>query len=309
MKKLLWGFVFSVLLGVVQPAEAVEITSPFGWRIHPIYGDNRFHTGTDIGYAGGTEIPAMLPGVVEFADWWSGYGKCVILGHAGGDHTLYAHMNEIDVNVGQPVERGTVLGTVGQTGVATGPHLHLEYWKNGEYADPMVPFGVEGTDIALNPAGAVMPVYTMGSYDSVTALQKKKEPDRINPFDRKERNPDAVAFVIASDEKKKEEQHKKESAKDEAKEELMPRETVGDGTPELNLADLMRDAAYRRRHGISRPIYSARGYYTWKAMDELSGHVLGERTVRQIVDRMTDKVADAVVPAKKEPVTHNGFNM
>ncbi|NMG11698.1 M23 family metallopeptidase [Brasilonema sp. UFV-L1] len=102
------------------------ISSVFGWRIHPITGDRRFHTGTDIGAATGTPVLAAYSGKVESADWLGGYGMTVILNHNSAQQTLYGHMSEIFVQPGQWVEKGTVIGRVGSTGLSTGPHLHFE---------------------------------------------------------------------------------------------------------------------------------------------------------------------------------------
>lgn len=120
---------------------AAPITSPFGWRVHPITGKYSFHTGIDIGYEFGDSIVAMLPGKVVYADWYGGYGNCVILEHANGDHTLYAHCSNIYCSYGQNIEQGTIIAAVGNTGNSTGPHLHLEYWHNGQYADPITLWG------------------------------------------------------------------------------------------------------------------------------------------------------------------------
>ncbi|BAZ65505.1 peptidase M23B [Fischerella sp. NIES-4106] len=102
------------------------ITSLFGWRVHPITGDRRFHSGMDIGAAIGTPILAAYSGQVEVADWVGGYGQAVILNHNNALQTLYGHMSQILVQPGQRVERGTVIGLVGSTGNSTGPHLHFE---------------------------------------------------------------------------------------------------------------------------------------------------------------------------------------
>lgn len=113
--------------GMMYPlAVAAPITSLFGWRIHPITGDRRFHAGTDLGAPLGTPILAVARGQVETADWVGGYGLTVILNHSSAQQTLYGHMSEIFVQPGQWVEPGTVIGRVGSTGNSTGPHLHFE---------------------------------------------------------------------------------------------------------------------------------------------------------------------------------------
>ncbi|BAY45917.1 peptidase M23B [Scytonema sp. HK-05] len=113
--------------GLMYPLSAPSpITSLFGWRVHPITGDRRFHSGTDIGAAMGTPVLAAYSGKVESADWLGGYGMTVILNHTNAQQTLYGHMSEIFVQPGQVVEKGTVIGRVGSTGNSTGPHLHFE---------------------------------------------------------------------------------------------------------------------------------------------------------------------------------------
>ena len=103
------------------------ITSLFGWRIHPISGDRRFHAGTDLGAPLGTPVLAAHAGNVEIADYLGGYGLTVVLNHNKfTQQTLYAHLSEIFVKPGEVVEQGTVIGLVGSTGNSTGPHLHFE---------------------------------------------------------------------------------------------------------------------------------------------------------------------------------------
>ncbi|ARV61166.1 peptidase M23 [Nostocales cyanobacterium HT-58-2] len=113
--------------GLMYPLSVPSsITSLFGWRVHPITGDRRFHAGTDIGAAMGTPVLAAYSGKVESADWLSGYGLTVILNHSNAQQTLYGHMSQLYVQPGQWVEQGTVIGRVGSTGNSTGPHLHFE---------------------------------------------------------------------------------------------------------------------------------------------------------------------------------------
>ncbi|QSQ10371.1 Murein hydrolase activator EnvC [Koleobacter methoxysyntrophicus] len=113
-----------------------RITSPYGWRIHPIYKTRRMHTGIDIGAPAGSNIVAATHGEVIYADWLGGYGKTVVLDHGGGISTMYAHTSVILVEVGQKVRKGQVIAKVGSTGVSTGPHLHFEVKINGNHTDP-----------------------------------------------------------------------------------------------------------------------------------------------------------------------------
>ncbi len=115
-------------LGMMFPLSIPSpITSFFGWRVHPITGDQRVHTGTDIAAPMGTPVLAALTGKVLLADFLGGYGMAVALEHGqGSQQTLYAHLSELFVKPGQVVQKGTVIGRVGTTGNSTGPHLHFE---------------------------------------------------------------------------------------------------------------------------------------------------------------------------------------
>jgi len=113
--------------GISYPLSVpATITSLFGWRIHPITGNRRFHAGTDLGAPMGTPILAAAKGQVDTAGWVGGYGLTVILTHSSAQQSLYGHMSEIFVQPGQVVEPGMVIGRVGSTGNSTGPHLHFE---------------------------------------------------------------------------------------------------------------------------------------------------------------------------------------
>ena len=109
----------------IDPTSGV-ITSPFGWRIHPITGASRFHSGIDIADDYYTPVVASAPGVVTHAGWIDGYGNAVIIEHEGGWSTLYGHFEEIHVMAGQTVSAGHLIGGQGSTGNSTGPHCHFE---------------------------------------------------------------------------------------------------------------------------------------------------------------------------------------
>ncbi len=113
------------------------ITSPYGWRTHPIFGTQRYHSGVDIGADYGDPIRAADGGVVIYADWMGGYGYAVIIDHGGGISTLYGHNNELLVGVGQRVYKGQVIARAGSTGYSTGPHCHFEVRQNGSPVSPM----------------------------------------------------------------------------------------------------------------------------------------------------------------------------
>ncbi len=121
--------------GFILPTEG-DITSDFGYRVHPILGYSRFHAGIDIGASQGTTVWASKGGEVILAGWNGGYGSCVIIAHGGGMATLYGHMSELAVSEGQVVEQGETIGWVGSTGASTGPHLHFETWVGGQPYDP-----------------------------------------------------------------------------------------------------------------------------------------------------------------------------
>lgn len=122
------------------PSYCTYITSPFGPRSHPIYGQLKPHTGVDIGAQYGTAVTAAASGTVTLAvlDFGSvGYGTYVAIYHSNGSTTLYAHMSALCVSPGQYVEQGQVIGYVGSTGASTGPHIHFEIRINGACVDPM----------------------------------------------------------------------------------------------------------------------------------------------------------------------------
>src|SRR5207244_13313636 len=119
------------------PIPGAPITSGFGPRVHPIYGDVRMHTGIDFGAGYGTPIHAAADGVVMSAGALGGYGNATVIDHGNGLATLYAHQSGMLVAPGQRVSRGQVIGYVGCTGLCTGPHLHFEVRVRGTPVDPM----------------------------------------------------------------------------------------------------------------------------------------------------------------------------
>jgi murein DD-endopeptidase MepM/ murein hydrolase activator NlpD len=113
-----------------------RLSSPFGYRIHPISGKKKLHSGMDMAAPKGTPIYAAETGVVTVAQSWSGYGNCIIIDHGGGLWTLYGHLSVIQVKKGETVKRGEKIGLVGSTGQSTGNHLHFEVRKNAEPVNP-----------------------------------------------------------------------------------------------------------------------------------------------------------------------------
>jgi murein DD-endopeptidase MepM/ murein hydrolase activator NlpD len=122
--------------GMLQRPVPGRVSSNFGMRRHPILGYSRMHKGMDFRAGYGTPILAAADGRVVRAGWAGGYGKQVRLNHAGGLATSYAHMSRITVQPGQFVRQGQVIGSVGSTGLSTGPHLHYELYKNGRPVNP-----------------------------------------------------------------------------------------------------------------------------------------------------------------------------
>ena len=112
------------------------ITSEQGWRVHPIFGYKKYHSGMDIGVAYGTPIKAAASGTVIMASWYGGYGYCVIIDHGNGLSTLYGHNSSLHVSYGQKVSRGQTIASAGSTGYSTGPHCHFEVRVNGSVTNP-----------------------------------------------------------------------------------------------------------------------------------------------------------------------------
>ena len=112
------------------------ITSNYGYRIHPIQGTRKLHTGMDIGAKTGADVIASAGGTVIMSQYYGGYGNCIIIDHGGGVSTLYAHMSRLIAKNGDTVAAGEPIGKVGSTGNSTGPHLHFEVRINGETKDP-----------------------------------------------------------------------------------------------------------------------------------------------------------------------------
>ena len=113
------------------------ISSSFGNRLHPTLHVWKFHTGIDIGCSAGKDIVAAASGKVIMSKVYGGYGNFVMIDHGGGIVTLYGHASKLLVSEGQTVKRGQTIALVGSTGRSTGPHLHFEVRKNGEYINPM----------------------------------------------------------------------------------------------------------------------------------------------------------------------------
>jgi murein DD-endopeptidase MepM/ murein hydrolase activator NlpD len=118
------------------PVANPVVTSEFGYRTHPIYGNRRLHAGIDIAANTGTPVMAAAPGTVITAGWMSGYGYTVVIDHGDALATLYAHNSALSVSPGQHVNRGQRIASAGSTGNSTGPHVHFEVRVKGEPVNP-----------------------------------------------------------------------------------------------------------------------------------------------------------------------------
>jgi murein DD-endopeptidase MepM/ murein hydrolase activator NlpD len=121
---------------LAAPLQFSRVSSGFSMRMHPILHEWKAHLGVDYAAVIGTPVRTVGGGVVEFAGLQNGFGKVVIVRHNTTEETLYAHLSRIDVRAGQAVDQGEFIGAVGQTGWATGPHLHFEFRLNGVHKDP-----------------------------------------------------------------------------------------------------------------------------------------------------------------------------
>jgi murein DD-endopeptidase MepM/ murein hydrolase activator NlpD len=122
--------------GALRMPLATAASSAFGWRGDPFHGQRRFHAGIDLKGAYGQEVPTAGAGRVTFAGDHGAYGLTVVVEHPNGVQTRYAHLSSLSVQAGQEIADGTAVGRLGQTGRATGPHLHFEVLVNGRRVDP-----------------------------------------------------------------------------------------------------------------------------------------------------------------------------
>ncbi|MBR3978224.1 MAG: peptidoglycan DD-metalloendopeptidase family protein [Oscillospiraceae bacterium] len=118
------------------PCKYTRFSSPFGWRIHPVYKDWRFHKGVDLGAPRGTDIVATRSGTVVFAKWDNSAGYYVKIDHGDGFASIYMHMTHYIVKAGDKVTAGQKIGEVGSTGTSTGNHLHFGIQYKGSYVNP-----------------------------------------------------------------------------------------------------------------------------------------------------------------------------
>lgn len=143
-----------------------RMSSPFGWRRHPITRASRLHAGMDFAAPKGTPIYASSNGVVSSAGYVSGYGNLVEIDHGSGVTTVYAHNNENLVKTGDIVSRRQMIARVGNTGNSTGPHLHFEVRLDGVPIDPMLVLGKDLSDVQIPSDGSLL--------DTLKLLGKKE---------------------------------------------------------------------------------------------------------------------------------------
>ena len=122
---------------LASPMEFSRVTSGFKMRFHPLLQKWRAHLGVDYAAPTGTPVRSVGDGVVEFAGVQGGFGNVVFVSHRNNNTTVYGHLSRIDVKRGQSISQSQVIGAVGATGWATGPHLHFEFRVNGVHHDPL----------------------------------------------------------------------------------------------------------------------------------------------------------------------------
>lgn len=154
-------------IAFAPPVRGAQITSPFGWRIHPVFGDRRFHKGVDFRAPKGTPVSASADGQIVEVGWRGNYGKYIRVRHTAKIETTYSHLSGYarGLHAGMRVRQGQVIGYVGRTGVATGNHLYYEMLVDGEHVDPLDP-------------PPIFPVHLDG--DRLTALKSAIRADTMN---------------------------------------------------------------------------------------------------------------------------------
>lgn len=131
MEQAVLGFAYA------SPLPEAAVSSEFGYREHPVQGEERFHYGVDLAAESGTPVVCFADGSVTAVGESSSYGKYLIVAHEGGYATLYAHCSAVTVSSGSAVKRGQEIAKVGETGMATGPHLHFELHEGSSYLNPI----------------------------------------------------------------------------------------------------------------------------------------------------------------------------
>ena len=132
---------------VRTPLDRMGITSPFGYRIHPVYGVRKLHKGIDLRGNRGTTVYAVTSGtVIKAKNNGNGYGNEILIRHDNGMITQYAHLSKISTRYGSNVKKGQAIGKVGSTGISTGNHLHFGVKKNGKWVNPVTNLKMVGAN-------------------------------------------------------------------------------------------------------------------------------------------------------------------
>jgi murein DD-endopeptidase MepM/ murein hydrolase activator NlpD len=165
--------------GILAPIHGAPVTSLFGMRFHPILHILRLHAGLDFGAPVGSPVRAAADGTIEFAGLASGFGNHVRIKHAGFE-TSYSHLSEIPdaIKPGVAVKEGQVIALSGNTGLSTGPHLHFEFYLNGEAVDPLPHLGeeVQSTAASLAPSPILAAARQVGGLSNATTSEIKSFP-------------------------------------------------------------------------------------------------------------------------------------
>jgi murein DD-endopeptidase MepM/ murein hydrolase activator NlpD len=165
--------------GILAPIRGAPVTSLFGMRFHPILHILRLHAGLDFGAPVGSPVRAAADGTIEFAGLASGFGNHVRIKHAGFE-TSYSHLSEIPdaIKPGVAVKEGEVIALSGNTGLSTGPHLHFEFYLNGEAVDPLPHLGeeVQSTAANLAPSPMLAAARPVGGLSSATTSEIRSFP-------------------------------------------------------------------------------------------------------------------------------------
>lgn len=158
-------------------ASGISVGSSFGYRRDPFTRRAKFHSGVDIKARWGDAVGASQAGTVVFAGWYYGYGNMIVVDHGGGIATHYAHLSSFEVEVGQHVERGRIIGRAGSTGRATSPHLHYELRVDG---NPINPFQTVALDSSSDYFKQVKPAANAGTAEPTagSAASAEKTPEK-----------------------------------------------------------------------------------------------------------------------------------
>ncbi|MCA8892010.1 MAG: M23 family metallopeptidase, partial [Hyphomonas sp.] len=161
------------------PINGARLSSSFGNRVHPISGYTRLHKGTDFAAPTGTPVYAAGNGTVEWAARRGGYGNYIIVRHANGYKTAYAHLSRYasGLRKGRHVRQGDIIGYVGSTGASTGPHLHYEVYINGKPVNAMKLKLPTGRKLAETPA---MLAEFLEARDAIDAIRSEQDAPRLS---------------------------------------------------------------------------------------------------------------------------------